>query len=391
MKRISALLIAAFMCMGLLSACQSSELQAYTGKDDTETAKETANKDYTPCFESYDPDEVMMTINGIDVTWRELFYFYHYDVSTLENYYGDITDWDDTAMFDGKKSYRDYVVENGLETVKHYCALESKAEDMGVELSDEARAKIEERWKTNVESYGKGDEEAFIKYLESTFLSKELYDHINEISALYESMRDEMYGTNGDKLEEGEVLQKAKDMGYKRAKHIFLSTYDSEHNKLSEEELAGKKAQLQTMLDELSAIVDPVQLESRLDELAAQNSEDPGLKTFPDGYTFQEGKMDQAFAEAVSDTEENKMYPGVVESSMGYHVILRLPLSTTAAVEFSSEDDYRSLPYYVAESMFGALTDSWADECEVVYSKAYKKMDIAKIFAKAKAIESPDK
>lgn len=387
MKRILSLVIAAFMCMGLLSACQSSELQAYTGEEDA--SNETAKKNYTPCFESYDPDEVMMTINGIDVTWRELFYWYHYDVSNLENYYGEITDWDDTTLFEGEKSYRDFILENGLEGVKHYCALESKAKDMNIEISEEAKAEIEERWKTNIESFGKG-EEAFIEYLESAFLSKELYDHINEINALYESMRDEMYGSNGDKLSEEEVLEKAEDIGYKRAKHIFLSTYDSEQKKLSEDELTEKKAQLQTMLDELSAINDPEQLEARMDELATEHSEDPGLEYYPDGYTFQEGKMDQAFEKAVAETDENKMYPEVVESSMGYHIILRLPLNTTAVVESSGEGENLSLPYFVAENMFQSLANSWADESEVVYSKTYEKMDIAKVFSKATVEETTE-
>lgn len=390
MKRISALLIAAFMCIGLLSACQSSELQAYTGEEDAETSNETTQKDYTACFESYDPDEVMLTINGIDVTWRELFYFYQYNVSSLEYYYGDITDWDDTSLFDGEQSYRDYVLENGLETVKHYCALESKAKDMGVELSDEAKAEIEERWTSNVESYGEGDEEAFIKYLEESFLSKELYDHINEISALYECMLDETYGTNGEKLTEAEVLDKAEEMGYMRAKHIFVSSFDDEQNELSEEEKTEKKAQLQTLLDELSAISDPKQIEARLDELASEHSEDPGLEYFPDGYTFMEGDMDDAFETAVAETEENKIYPEVVESSMGYHIILRLPLSTTAVVESSGEGENLSLPHYVAENMFGSMTDGWAEESEVVYSKTYEKMDIVKVFSKVKTISTSE-
>lgn len=390
MKRISALLIAILMCMGLLSACQSSELKAYTGEEDTETAKEAVKKDYTPCFEAYDPDKVMMTINGIDVTWRELFYWYHFDVSSLEQNYGDITDWDDTTLFEGEKSYRDYVLENGLETVRHYCALESKSKEMGVEISDEAKSKIEERWTANVESYGNGDEEAFIEYLESTFLSKEMYDHINEISALYECMRDEMYGVNGDKLTETEVIDKAKEMGYKRAKHIFISTYDAENNKLTDEALEEKKSQIQTLLDELAGISDPEQRETRMDELAAEHSEDPGLEYFPDGYTFLDGKMDQAFADAVSETGENEMYSEIVESSMGYHVILRLPLSTTAVVESSGEGVQFSLPNYVAENMFQALADSWATESEVVNAKAYEKMDIAKVFSKATVVESSE-
>lgn len=381
MKKIIPLVLALTMCVAVLSGCQSSELKAYS--DDQSASGETTQKDYTPSFESYDADEVMMTINGIDVTWRELFYWYYYDVSNLETYYGAISDWDAATPVNADKNYRDYVLENGLDVVKHYCALESKAAEMGIELSETDKADIQARWDSNVQTYGNGDEAEFIKYLEGLFLSKDLYNHINEVSTLYTVMKAEMYGANGEKLSEEEVLNKAEEMGYMRAKHIFLSTTDESGTALSDEAKAEKKAQLQTMLDELKGISDSTELEARLDELATQSSEDTGLQYYTDGYTFTEGDMDQKFDAAVAATEVGKLYPEIVESSMGYHIVMRLPLSTTAAVEYSSQDAYYCLPYYVSEDMFASLTDSWADESEVALTKTYKKMNIAKVFEKA--------
>lgn len=381
MKKIVPLVLALSMCVALLSGCQSSELKAYS--DDTTASGETTQKDYTPCFESYEPDEVMMTIDGIDVTWRELFYWYYYDVSNLESYYGEITDWDAASPADSEQSYREYVVSSALDVVKHYCALEKKAADMGITLSDADKAEIQSRWDTNVQTYGSGDESAFVEYLEGLFLSKDLYNHINEVSTLYTLMKTEMYGANGEKLSADEVLDKAEEMGYMRAKHIFLSTTDDSGNALSDEDKTAKKAQLQTMLDELKKITEPAKLEARLDELAKQSSEDTGLQYYTEGYTFTEGDMDEKFDAAVAATEVNALYPEIVESSMGYHIVMRLPLSTTAAVEYTSEDAFYSLPYYVAEEMFASLTDSWAEESEVELTKTYKKMDIAKVFKKA--------
>lgn len=395
MKKTLALFLAAMLCIGLFAACQSSALEAYSGDDgsgedsdasaaDVTDATDAETTDYTPCFESYDPDEVMMIINGIDVTWRELFYWYYYDVSSLAYYYGEITDWDDTSLFNGEQSYRDYVTTNALETVKHYCALESKAADMGIELTDEDRATIDERWQSNVETYGGGDEAAFVEYLETLFLDKDLYNHINEISALYDDMLEETYGADGSKLTEEQVLEKAADMGYSHAKHIYMSFYDDESNELTDEEKAAKKAQLQTILDELKTITDPAALEAKIDEYTAEISEDPGKDYYPDGYTYLSGDLDDTFEAAVAELGENELYPEVVESSMGYHIIYRLPLSTTAAVEASGEDTYYTLAYYVAQDMFEALADQWAEESTVEYTKAYEKMDIANVFAKAK-------
>lgn len=396
MKKTFALVIAVVICLGLLAACQSSTVEAYSDESDAAEATDSAaadtaaaeTTDYTPSFESYAPDKVMMTINGIDVTWRELFYWYYYDVSSLAYYYGEITDWDDTSLFNGEKSYRDYITSNALETVKHYCALESKAAEMGIELTDEDRATIDERWQSNVETYGGGDEAAFVEYLGTLFLDKDLYNHINEISALYDRMLAETYGTDGSKLTDEQVLEKAAEMGYFRAKHIFLSFNDAENNALTDEEKAAKKAKLQTILNELKNITDPAALEAKIDEYTADISEDPGKDYYPDGYTFLSGDLDATFEAAVAELGENELYPEVVESSMGYHIIYRLPLSTSAAVEASGEDTYYTLAHFVAQNMFETLADQWAEESEVEYTKAYNKMDIAKVFSKGGAGES---
>ena len=396
MKKTLALVIAVIICIGLFAACQSSTLEAYTDEGDAAAATDNAatdttedeTTDYTPSFESYAPDKVMMTINGIDVTWRELFYWYYYDVSSLAYYYGEITDWDDTSLFNGEKSYRDYVTSNALETVKHYCALESKAAEMGIELTDEDRATIDERWNSNVETYGGGDEAAFVEYLGTLFLDKDLYNHINEISALYDRMLVETYGADGSKLTDEQILDKAAEMGYYRAKHIYLSFNDAENNALTDEQKAANKAKLQTILDQLKTITDPTALEAKIDEYSAEISEDPGKDYYPDGYTFLSGDLDATFEAAVAEVGESELYPEVVESSMGYHIIYRMPLSTTAAVEASGEDTYYTLAHFVAQNMFESLADQWAEESEVEYTKAYNNMDIAKVFSKSGADES---
>lgn len=388
MKRTAPLVLALALCLGLLSGCQSSELRAYSDDIESEASNEVTQKDYTACFESYDPEELMMTINGIDVTWQELFYWYYYDVSSIEYYGEEISDWDDTSTFDGEQSYREYIQNNALEAVKHYSALEKKAEDMGIELSEENRAEIQSRWEENVASYGSGDEDAFVEYLESSYLSKDLYMHINEISELYNRMKEEIYGASGEKLSEQEVISRAEEMGYMRAKHIFVSGSDADGNALSEETKAAKKSELQLRLDELKAISGAQELERRMDELIAEHGEDPGSQYFPDGYTFREGEMVAEFEAAVTGSETEALYPEIVESSLGYHIVLRLPLSSSAAVNYRSETDALRLPYLVAEDLFASQVESWAEETEIEYSKAYEKMDIAKVFSKATTVKA---
>lgn len=389
-KKIVPLILAASLCSGLLSGCQSSQLRSYTkdqeNEESTQTAAGTSMKDYTDCYNYYDADKVMFTVNGIEVTWGELFYWYVYDVSNMEKYYGDITDWNATSAVDKTKTNKQYVMDSALDTIKHYCAVQSKAKEKGVTLTDEDKTSLQNTWKENVKNYGSGDENTFIEYLKKAYLTKEMYDHINEVNLLYNRMLDTMYGANGEKLTEEQVLQKAEEMGYVRAKNLLISTNDDSGNKLSDEQSARKKETAEKLAQELKGITDKTQLEKRFDELCAQYGEDTGTQYYPDGYTFIPGKgtMDTNFENAVTALGEYQV-SDVVETSYGYHIVLRLPLSASAAVEIGSDNSVQKLGYFVAQNLFNAEAETWANDAKVEYTKTYKKMNLAKIFSKAKA------
>lgn len=391
-KRLS-LVLAILLCVGLFAGCQSTRLQSYSENtaEESESAttdnSETTAKDYTAAYESYSPDEVMLTVNGIDVTWGELFYWYVYDVSNMEKTNGNITDWNAACGFAEDKTNREYVMENALDTVKHYCALESKAKELGVSLNKDDQAKLQTTWNDNVKSYGNGDEETFLAYLKKAYLTKDLYDHINEVSMLYDRMLSNMFGTNGEKLSDSDILEKASDMGYVRVKHILISTKDDSGAALTGDKLAEKKTQAQSLLNELKRITDKTELEKRFDQMITQYGGDPGVEYYTEGYTFIPGKgtMDANFESAAGKLSEYEL-SGLVQTDYGYHIILRLPLTTTATVEYSSETSKTTLGYYVAQNMFGAETDNWANESTVKFTKAYNDMDIAKVFGKATSL-----
>lgn len=383
-----ALLLAIIMCVGIFAGCQSSELRAYSDDPEETPANgtaETETKDFGPVYESFEPDTVMMTINGTNVTWQELFYWYYFDVSQLESYFGPITDWEEANAFDSSKTNKEYIINSALETLKHYYGLESKAAELGVKLSDEDRAEIDELWQSNVENYGKGDEKAYLSYLEEAFLSKEMFYHINEVNTLYSLMLEELYGADGEKLGDSEVLDEAGELGYMRAKHILFKTTNDSGEALSDEEMAESRATAETLLAELQAITDPAALEARFDELIAEYGQDSGTDFYTDGYTFLPGEMLAEFETAVSGLEENGL-SGIVETSAGYHIILRLPLNASAIVEYASETSRSTLAKIISQKIFESNTNTWADECKVTVSKEYEDMDIGELFAKAKTV-----
>ena len=388
-KRIIPLVLAASLGCGLLAGCQSSELRSYAEEQkggSAQTSTSGTQMDYSDCAATYDADKVMFTVDGIDVTWAELFYWYVYDVSSMEQYYGAITDWKAKSAADDTKTNEEYVKDSALDTIKHYTAVEAQAKEKGVTLTDEDKASLESTWQQNVQNYGGGNEATFIAYLQKAYLSKDLYDHINEVNLLYNRLLSTMYGEDGSKLSQDQILQEAGKLGYVRVKNLLVSNKDKDGNALTGDALTAKKTLADKLDKELKGITDPAALEKRFDELVAQNGEDPGTQYYADGYTFIPGKgtMDTTFETAVSGLGENQV-SDVVETDYGYHIALRLPLSADATVEIASDNTAKKLGYYVAQSLFNTEAETWTKDANVDYTRTYNKLSLAKVFKKAKA------
>lgn len=387
-KTISLLLVLC-MCLFLFAGCQDAKLYslsedaAASGEavEPTTTPQETATpKDYTAAYLAYPSDQVMLTVDGYEVTWGELFYWYIYDVSNIESYFGAITDWDAVSPFDSTKSYREYVSETGLNMVSQYCSLEKKAADMGIALTDIDETMLESAWQDMIDSYGGGSEDALLEFLQSAYLSKDVYQHINRVTQLYTRVLAEMFGENGEKISDAEIKSVGGDMGYMRVKHLLISTLDDTKTELPEAQLAEKEARANELYEELSAITDKTALEARLDELIAAEGDDPGAAYYTGGYTFIYGDYNNEPFESASQALGEYELSGVVKSSLGYHIILRLPLDKSVPMNYTSETAYTTIGTVVAQELFNAEASSWAAQAEVVTTDAYDNLDLAAIF-----------
>ncbi len=397
MRKQICMLIAAAASIFLFAGCQSSQLLSYSdapiesqdgreseeifdseGKGQDETL---SSREYTAAYKAYPLGEKMMTADGLNINWDELFYWYIYDVSNLEAYFGEITDWDAPCELDYSLTNREYVMQNALDTIRQYSSLQIKAKDMGIELNEADKEMLEANWQENVINYGNGDEQAFIDYMAAVYLSKDVYDKVNEVSALYQRVFEEMYGLEGEKLDQQTINEQASNLGYMRAKHILLSTVDDTGTKLPDKQISDKKIRAEAILSELSAIKDPAEREARMDQLINSEGEDPGTAYYTDGYTFLHGRMVENFENAVQGLGEYEL-SSIVETEYGYHIIMRLPLAADAAVEQLSQTEFWTLRQIIAQEEFNTLTESWAGEVEIEFTEAYNNMDIAAVFLK---------
>lgn len=386
-KTISLLLVLA-MCLLLFAGCQDARLHSLseeeTGGEESpevsEAPEQTGPKDYSAAYEAYPADQVMLTVDGIDITWGELFYWYVYDVSNIENYFGAIEDWDAISDFDSTRSTREYVTENAITTISNYCSLEKKAAELGIEMTEMDIALTESAWQEMVSSYGGGSEETLLSFLKTAYLTKEVFTHITHVNQLYTRVSEELYGVDGEKILDRDLYSVAEDMGYMRVKHIFLSTRDDTNTELPAEMVTEQEAKANELYGELSAITDPTALEARVDELIASDSEDPGSAYYTAGYTFVYGDFNNpSFESAAQELGEYEL-SGVVKTELGFHIILRLPLDRTAPVNYISETEFTTLGTPVSQELFSAEAELWAKDVSIETTAAYDALDLAAVF-----------
>ena len=165
------------------------------------------------------------------------------------------------------------------------------------------------------------------------------------------------------------------DEGYLSAGHILFMTIDpNTGDKLDAETVAAKKQQAEEIVAELRAIEDREELAKRFLELKEQYCEDGGKTAYPDGYTFTPGTMVAAFEEAVRSLEDYGV-SDPVESTYGYHVILRLPLDADSLL-FSAQGTPSTARSQMAQEDLSEKLDAFYTANPPAYAEGLEALDL---------------
>lgn len=291
------------------------------------------------------PDETVMLLGETEIPASLYFYWVTYIAGSLEQQiqtynlyygmYGDKLNEDKSlnwaAEYATGITFADYIAAQAKGTMSFLIVVERMANTNGITLSEENIAQIEQIKADVVASYAEElvsqdaanealtDEEVFDRYLAMLGIDDELFLRLSGFEYLYDALVEQVM-TEGSSL----YLDPEDYNEYAfYADHILIATMDLASGEAYDDGTIEKKRTLaEHLLSQLQASDD---METLFAQLADQYSEDTGRASYPTGYIFTPGTMVTEFEDAVRALETGAL-SGIVESTYGYHIILRRDL-----------------------------------------------------------------
>ena len=392
--------------LGALSLSLVLALTAFTGcgtkGDNSSSSGSTSQAETMDLSSVTDPflataglsgDTVVATAGDAKITADNLLYWLAATVDGTAQYYSmmgmSVSDlpWDE-KMEDGSTMAESFL-NNALQTAALYALVPVIAQQEGLSISDEANETFQKAMDTFREQAG--SQEMMDHVLWSSALTQDLYTRMFQAGDLNTQLMNRYYGDGApDAPKDEDILAYVSDelqIAYK-AKHILLKTVDTDkpikdedgkatgkYEPLDDATVAQKKATAEDILAQLQAADDK---EALFDELMKEYSEDTdssGNVNSPDGYEAKSGQMVAAFEEAALALQPGQI-SGIVESTYGYHIILRLPIQAA---------DYREK--YVSYLM-SQRQQSWLEQFPVETNDEFKKIDPAAFYTQLTALRT---
>ena len=257
------------------------------------------------------PDSVVMTIGGQDVSAQEYLYWLSYYCDYYNQYlqYMGITDWN-TELSEGFTA-GDYIAQQGelqaLSMVSQYAVIDSWANEAGITLTDADLANIAAQRESSIEQLG--SEQAYRQSLQAVGIDDdfvvESLSHSFLISHLYEA-----YCTEGSSIYPGaaSITEYADAHDYLGALILFTDTCEM------------GKAEKEVALTQMKGYATSLRQAEDADSAFAVIAEKLGLN--PTVTTFAADQMEASFVATLKSLPMDSV-SNVITTDEGYYVAIR--------------------------------------------------------------------
>lgn len=400
MKKLIVGLVAVLLLFGAFTAVNQKNMPAAASPakpapsaavtpDATPAPPEVKGLDYDAIRALHGADETAITLEDETLDWGFYADFLRTNGVQYEDYfrqmaayYGIAAGWNGSVGDGSGHTYAQSLVTDTSETLASFMAIHAYAKEKGVALDEEAARNLEPE-KMAVDICGEG---ATLEQLADTLeqgshMTIDGFRYYSESIGLYSALAEELYGAQGEKLSEEEIVKALEDEGYISAHHILFMTIDPMTGKeLEEKDIAAKLETANKLVAELRAIKDSEELVKRFAELKAEYCEDTGKQTYPDGYTFTPGTMVTEFEDTVKAQKEYEI-SDPVKTSYGYHIIMRLPLSGGSLL-FSAQGSPTVARATVAQNALTKELDDYYAAHPATYIDGLEDLDLTQYIEK---------
>ncbi len=325
MKKIIAVMLCVLMCLGVCSCSKKAPEVSDSNGNKIELGLDYENKKLD--------DGIIAVVGEKEITKEEVRFLMSqyvagiYPQQGLEQAEKEARDalLDSQAAQDGS-TYRELIYKQAADTLIMLTLFSEKGKEKGIDYTDE---KLKEAFETS------GLTEQKELFVEQYKLTPESVDEYMRKQYIYSDYMEQYVSKDERMNPDDEKLKAFFNDNFLKAKHILkLTTDQTTGQALSEDKIAEAKSKIDALLKEARGGAD-------FDKLVAEESEDPGSQSQPEGYVFAEGEMVTEFYEGTKALEIEGI-SDVIETDYGYHVIKRLALSDE---DFTANKD-KSLSLY---------------------------------------------
>jgi len=317
---------------------------------------------------TFDRDAIMISAGDEHIIWAEFYALLYSTIANFSGFFENTVDWSEVVH--GEMTLAEAALDMATEGALNLLVFRFGASTIGAWFDQEELDRMADDMQGIIEHYGSLEILTEALRVNYGFYDFETFESIIITEQLFTPILNTLYGEYGAALPDEVAEEFADREGFLMAKHILVSFAENENAREIVDEI----------YETLRPRANDDDFEEFFTELMFEHSDD-NPEAVPGGYLFQAMDMVAPFSEAATELDYGEMSE-VVETTFGYHIILRIPVDFDAVpISIATQGMSHTLRQVAASDNFQTVTQQWREEMNPVFSELYQSIDLARIFA----------